>query len=340
MASIKDIARLSGAGISTVSRVINNSGYVSEATRKRVEQAIAELDYRPNAGARVMRSGRSNLIGLLVPSIKVDFFARLSHRLERRLFDQGYQTLICSTAEDSQHEAEYVRMLLAQQIDGLLVVPVGDQPQAFDKLRQAGVPIVALDRSLDDPAATSVRADHFAGGQLAAKHLIDLGHQRIAVLGAPAQSPPVQARAAGAVQACEAQGLPSPTVMLGPDHTVQDCAALARQLLDGADRPTGIVGTSDIAAIGIMHAARAMGIDIPSQLSVAGFDDTPLASYVFPALTTIAQPIDRIADEAIAALLEMIRAPSDAVAKDIVLPVALRQRESTGPAAPDETEIA
>lgn len=331
MASIKDIARLSGSGISTVSRVVNNSGYVSEATRQRVEQAIADLGYRPNAGARMMRSGRSNLIGVLVPSIKVDFFGRLAHRLERVLFAKGYQTLICSTAEDASHEAEYVEMLSAQQVDGVLVASVGGDAQAFDRLKMANVPILALDRPIAGLGAMSVRADHFAGGQIAANHLMDLGHKTIAVIGAPKQSQPVQMRAAGVLQACEARGRAAPKSSFGDDHTVQSCAALAQEMLSQTPRPTGIVATSDIAAIGILHAARALDIAIPQDLSVTGFDDTPMASYVFPPLTTVAQPIDQIAQEAIAALLGMIGSPEDTAPADIILPLTLRQRESTAP---------
>ena len=329
MATIKDIARLSGAGISTISRVVNNSGYVSQATRARVEKAIAELEYRPNAGARMMRSGRSNLIGILVPSIKVDFFARLAHRLEQALFAQGYQTLICSTAEDLKHENEYVSMLLAQQVDGVLVVSVGGDGAAFAKLRDAKIPMLAIDRQLNDLGAKSVSADHFSGGQLAAEHLIKLGHKVISVVGAPEQSEPVQLRAAGAADACEKAGLLPPQTILGTDHSVQGCAALAHQLLESTPRPSAIVATSDIAAIGILHAARVLGISIPKDLSVTGFDDTPMASYVFPALTTVAQPIDQIAEEAIAALLNMIQNAATSELEDILLPVTLNVRDST-----------
>lgn len=331
MASIKDIARLSGASISTVSRVVNTSGYVSEATRARVEKAIADLGYRPNAGARMMRSGRSHLIGLLVPSIKVDFFGRLVHRLERGLFSKGYQSIICSTAEDANHEAEYVDMLSAQQVDGVLVASVGGAAAAFAKLKEAGVPIIALDRPIEGLGAMSVRSDHFGGGEIAANHLIDLGHRDIAVLGAPAQSLPVQLRASGAAQACVARGLDAPKITLGDDHTVQSCAELAHRVLSHARRPTAIVAISDIAAIGILHAARVLGIAIPQDLSVTGFDDSPLASYVFPPLTTVAQPIDLIAQEAIFALLGMIQSPEATQAADIVVPLTLQPRQSTGP---------
>ncbi|MEP3844202.1 MAG: LacI family DNA-binding transcriptional regulator [Paracoccaceae bacterium] len=329
MATIKDIAQRSGAGISTVSRVLNNSGYVSSATRSRVEKAIADLGYRPNASARMMRNGRSNLIGILVPSIKVDFFARLAHRLEQALFAQGYQTLICSTAEDVGHENEYVSMLLAQQVDGAVVVSVGGDGGAFSRLKDAGIPLIALDRQLDGLGVKSVRADHFAGGQLATEHLIELGHSKISIIGAPEQSEPVRLRAAGAADACKRAALEAPQIVLGTDHSVQGCAALAQKVLETMDRPSAIVATSDIAAIGTLHAARILGIAIPHELSVTGFDDTPMAAYVFPAITTVAQPIDQIAHECIAALLNMIRAPAETDQNDVILPVVLNVRQST-----------
>lgn len=332
MVTIKDIARRSGAGIATVSRVINNKGYVAAATRQRVEQAIDELGYRPNAGARTMRSGRSNLIGVLVPSIKVDFFARLAHRLEQALFARGYQTLICSTAEDLKHENEYIEMLLAQQVDGVMVASVSGNVGIFQKLADASIPIVALDRQLDGVGATLVSSDHFAGGRLAAEHLIGLGHKNIVVLGAPEKSQPVQQRTAGVVQACCDGNLSPPKIVLGSDHRVQGCAELALEVLSAPHRPTAIVATSDIAAIGILHAARAAGLSVPHDLSVTGFDDTPLAAYVFPAVTTVAQPIDQLAHEAIHAMVTMIGAPSDAASGDVILPVTLRLRQSTSTA--------
>lgn len=329
MTTIKDIAQRSGAGITTVSRVINNSGYVADATRARVEKAIKELGYRPNASARMMRSGRSNLIGILVPSIKVDFFARLAHRLEQALFSKDYQTLICSTAEDINHESEYINMLLAQQVDGVMVASVSSNIKAFSKLSDAGIPILALDRELEGMNATLVSSDHFGGGQLAANHLIELGHKHISVIGAPAQSEPVKQRAAGVSKACRDAGLPEPEIVLGADHRVQSCSDLALSVFEKTPRPSAIVATSDIAAIGILHATRAVGVKVPDELSVTGFDDTPLASYVFPAVTTVAQQIDEIAHEAITALLTMINTPDAKLPADVILPVSLSLRQST-----------
>ncbi len=329
MATIKDIARLSGAGIATVSRVVNKKGYVSDATRERVEKAIAELGYRPNAGARTIRSGRSHLIGVLVPSIKVDFFARLAHRLEQVLFAQGYQTLICSTSEDLKHETEYINMLLAQQVDGVMVASVSGNVNVFSKLVDARIPVIAIDRKLKGIGAPLVSSDHFAGGQMAAKHLIDLGHTQVSVVGAPEQAEPVQERAAGALKAFSDAGLSPPEIVLSNDHSVKGCSELALEVLGRTPRPTAIIATSDIAAIGILHAARAKSLSVPTDLSVTGFDDTPLVAYVFPSVTTVAQPIDQIAQEAIDAMLAMINSPDSSVPADVILPVSLRLRQST-----------
>ncbi|MCL4144797.1 UNVERIFIED_CONTAM: hypothetical protein GTU68_011771 [Idotea baltica] len=332
MATIKDVARMSGAGIATVSRVINNNGYVSEETRQRIQKAIDESGYRPNVSARMMRNGRSNLIGILVPSIKVDFFSRLVYRLEKALFDQGYQTLICSTGENLVHEHQYIEMLLAQQVDGVMVASVSSNIDAFEKLVNANIPVLALDRDLEGMDVTLVSCDHLAGGRTAAQHLIDLGHTQISVVGAPKQSEPIKQRLAGVQQACKASGLDNPENVLGSDHSVQGCAELALQVLNRKQRPSAVVGTSDIAAIGILHAARAANLGVPSELSVTGFDDTPMAAHVFPALTTIAQPIDQLAEEAISALVARIKTPDMAVQSNIILPCSLSLRQSTAAA--------
>ncbi|AEF53133.1 LacI family DNA-binding transcriptional regulator [Marinomonas posidonica] len=329
MATIKDIARLSGAGASTVSRVINKSGYVSNTTRLRIEKAIIELGYTPNIGARTLRSGKSNLIGILVPSIKVDFFARLAHKLEQMLFAQGYQTMICSTAEDTKHEAKYIEMLLNQKVAGVMVASVGNESAAFTKLQNANIPVLALDRQLIGLDVPFVRADHFEGGRLAAEHLISLGHQSISIIGAPDQSEPVKLRTEGAIETCKKAGIKVPNTILGSKHSVWACESLANEALSFSPRPTAIIATSDIAAIGVLHAARELGINIPEDLSVTGFDDTPMASYVFPPITTIAQPIEEIAEVAIKTMISFIKKANIDINQKIMLPVNLKIRKST-----------
>ena len=302
MASIKDIARQSGTSPATVSRVINGSGYVSAPARTRVEAAIAELGYLPNAGARRLRSGESRMVGVLLPALDVPFFAILAHVIEQALFQAGYQALICCTDESAAAEERYISTLLSQGVDGVIAASVLSDGDQYGRL--AGVPVVALDRDLPGLAAVRVGADHHAGGRLMAGHLLDLGHRSIAVLGAPAHSAPIQARLAGALERLAEAGLSPVAVALGPSHDFDACRALAGTLLDKS--PTALIGTTDTAAIGAVHAAIARGLSVPGDVAVIGFDDLPAARYVLPALTTVAQPLRQIAEAATAQLIGLM----------------------------------
>jgi len=325
MTTIRDIARHSGTSISSVSRVVNDSGYVGAATRAKVEASIAALGYKPHAGARSLRSGRSRLIGMLVPTLEVDFFARLADRIERRLFDAGLQLLICSTAETVERETACVATLLAQQIDGVIVASINGGGAHFARLQRA-VPVVALDRPLSGDNVCLVRSDHATGGYQAARHLLDLGHRRVAIIGAPFYSAPVEQRVAGALQAFEEAALAAPRVVLGEHHDLAACQALAATCLEASERPTALLATSDIAGIGAIRAAQEIGLKVPDDLSVIGFDDIPAAAYVTPALTTLAQPIDALAEAVVARVLG-----DAASAGDAILPVTLVLRSTTAP---------
>lgn len=299
MASIRDIAARSGTSPATVSRVVNSSGYVSPEARAAVDAAIAALGYTPHAGARRLRSGASRMVGVLLPALDVPFFAILAHQIERSLFDAGYQALICCTDESARVEARYISTLLSQGVEGVLAASVLSDGDQYGRL--AGLPTVAIDRALPGLQAVVVGADHEAGGRLMADHLLSLGHRRIALLGAPAHSAPVQARIAGATARLAEAGLAPLATELGPDHAVEPCRALADRLLPLG--PTAILATTDIAAIGALHAALARGLRVPQDLALIGFDDLPAASWVLPALTTVAQPLREIARTAVAQLV-------------------------------------
>lgn len=332
MASIRDIAKRAGTSVSAVSRAMNNTGYVSDTLRARIEAAVKELNYHPNAGARALRSGRSGLVGVLAPTLDVAFFAHLAQRIERRLFSEGYQAVICSTSEDVEHEAAYLRMLASKQVDGLLVAAVGGDGTGFRALSESGAPIVAIDRVLEGIDATFVGADHVAGGRMAADHVLSLGHRAIGVVGAPAHSAPVRLRAQGMRARLAEAGLDAPRQALGPIHSVDACEGLAETLLRGPDAPGAILATSDLAAIGVMRAARRLGLRLPQDLSVTGFDDIPAAQYVWPELTTIAQPVDALAERSVDLLIKKIKTRDASRQDDIILPVRLIPRGSTAPA--------
>ena len=304
MTKIKDIAARAGASIASVSRVVNGSGYVSADMRARIEAAVAELGYRPNAGARLMRSGSSRMVGVLLPALDVHFFGILAHTVEQALFARGYQAMICSTAESPEHEAAYVAAMLAQQVDGVILASVTSDSAAVGRLSTAKVPIVAVDRAL--PGTPAVAADHHGGGQMIARHLLDLGHRRIGIVGAPGHSAPVQQRLAGIVAELAGAGLAPLATRLGPEHSFEACRSLADDLLSQVT-PTALIGISDMAAIGALHAAVARGLAVPDDLSVIGFDDLPAARYTLPQLTTVAQPIRQIGQSAVDTLVALMR---------------------------------
>lgn len=341
MTSIRDIAQAAKASVATVSRVINNSGYVSAETRARVEAAIAALEYTPNAGAQRLRSGASRMVGVVLPALDVPFFAILAHVLERELFRRGYQALICCTDESADQEARYISTLLSQQVDGVVAASVLADAGQYRRIADAGIPIVAIDRDLPDLAVVSIKADHALGGRMMADHLLALGHRRFAVIGAPAHSPPVLARVQGVVDRLAEAGLQA-QIELGRVHDFDACRDLARVVLTGAvlmeavlagaGRPTALIGTTDIAAIGAIHAAIGMGLAVPQDVSVIGFDDLPAARYVLPALTTVAQPLRSMAEQAVAQLCAMMAGQALPAPADLAL--KLVQRDTTAPPPP------
>ena len=323
MTSIRDIAERVGASVATVSRVINDSGYVSAKTRALVQQAIVDLDYMPNAGARRLRSGASRMVGVVLPSLDVPFFGILAHVIERELFARGLQALICCTDESVDQEARYISTLLSQQVDGVLAASVLTDTAQYRRIVDAGIPIVALDRDLPGLNVLSVKVDHHLGGRMMAAHLLELGHRRIAVVGAPAHSAPILARVQGVVDCLAGAGLEA-VVHLGGVHEFDACRGLAEVALQG--QPTAVIGTTDIAAIGAIHAAIGLGLSVPGDVSVIGFDDLPAARYVLPALTTVAQPLREIGVQAVAQLCGLM---AGEVVEVQELPLRLVLRDTT-----------
>ncbi len=333
--SIRHIAKLAGTSVSSVSRVLNNSGYASPELRERVEAAIRTLNYTPSKGARMLRGAPSRMIGLMLPSIDVPFFGILAHAIEQELFGRGYQTLICSTAENMDHEARYISMLLSQRVDGVIVASAFGNTAHFEALREAHIPIVAIDRELAGIANDAVMADHQGGGRLMARHLIGLGHRAIGIVGAPAHSQPVQLRLQGIAMEMAESGLAPAAVSMAEEHSFAATYPLARELVASRPEVTAIIGTTDISAIAAIHAVQDRGFSVPRDYSVIGFDDLPEAAYVFPRLTTVAQPIRDVGAQAVRrleALIEGQRTGHES-GKDTVVkvPVTLIERDSTGP---------
>ena len=331
MTTIKKIAELAETSVATVSRVINDSGYVSATLRARIQRVMREAHYQPGAIAKGLRSGESRLVGVLLPSLDVEFFGILAHAIEQALFSQGYAAFICSTSENQAHEERYVNMLLSHRVDGVIVASAHGTGQHIARLAAQRTPVVAIDRALPEIAHTTISVDHEDGGRRMVEHLLSLGHQAIGVVGAPAHSEPIAARLAGIRSGLAHAGLKLPArwCSIGTEHRIEACYGLARKVLGTAPPPTALIGLSDLAAIAALHAARDAQLAVPAQLSVIGFDDIPLAAHVVPGLTTIAQPIRAIGERAVERLLQCIADKQVHLPPMELMPLKLVVRGST-----------
>jgi LacI family transcriptional regulator len=330
MATIHDVAAEAGVSIATVSRVLNNTDYVSDEVRERVLAAAEKLHYRPNRVAQSLRSSRSQTIGVLVPQIDQPFFSKLTFAIQQALHKNDYYTLVANTMEARQQEKQYLHMLLEQRVDGVLIVPTGHSQDAFESLNSNGIPTVIIDRDVTDlDTADRVLCDNRQGAQEAMQYLIERGHRSICVIGGPAYSSAVQQRIAGCKRAIEEAdtSINCDFITLElPEFELGYSTAIDR--LNRDTRPTAIFALSDVTAVGVIHAARRLDIRVPDDLSVVGFDDIALASYSIPSLTTVTQPVEAMGVKAVELLMERIQEERD-TRKTIFFDLSLVVRQST-----------
>jgi len=332
-----DVARTAGVSVATVSYVLNRGPKpVSEDKRRRVLEAVTALGYRPNAIARSLRARRTHILGLVVPDTANPYFARLSHALEDAAAERGYQTVISNAGDDPEREAAQIEALLRLQIDGLIWIPA-DLRRDRSAAPIPPIPTVQIDRALaqpvSEPACDVIESDNHLGGRLAAAHVAGLGHRVVAFLSGPAGHLHTEQRLRGAREALSAAGISLPSALLAHGdfgYSTGDRSGRAWLTLPPGERPTAILCANDAMAIGVLSAAASLGLRVPDDVSVTGYDDVPQARYTVPPLTTVAQPLDEMAAEAIVRLLRHIEHPGDAPpAEHHVLPVRLIERSST-----------
>lgn len=336
MATMKEVADRANVSVATVSRVINKSGYVRPELEERVFSAMSALKYQPSALARSLRRQETLTVGLLVPQVDLPFFGALAFTIERTLFEHNYRALICSAEEDPNKESAYIQMLIRQRVDGVIMVPTGHSSEGLHQLMDAGVPVVLVDRDLNADGVSKVLANNQQGGYEGIKHLIGLGHRHIAIIGAPTHSKSIAARIAGAHLALAEADLEATGEVYRP--TVPDQFALGyealNEILNHEITPTAVFALTDVAAVGVMHAAARHGLRIPQDLSVLGFDNIPLAAFVLPELTTVEQPIREMGDSASQLILDIMQRREHRP-QSVMLDTHLILRQST--AAPRQT---
>ncbi|MFO7633562.1 MAG: LacI family DNA-binding transcriptional regulator [Caldilinea sp.] len=330
MTTIRDVAKLAGVAPITVSRVLNNSGYVKPETRSRVEQAASELHYVPNMLAHSFRSNRTNTLALVLTDITNPFWTTVARGVEDVASAHGFSVFFCNTDENEAKQSQYLAALLRRRVDGVLLAPASSNGAAVQELLRQNVSVVVLDRRVDGVEVDTVRGDSVGGAYQLVHHLVELGHRRIAMLSGPADLSVSQERAAGYERALHEASLSvDPTLLLVGAFTVESGCAMMQTLLARQPLPTAIFATNNFIAAGALTAMREIGLRTPEDISVVVFDDLPDPYVLEPMLTVVAQPAYELGQVAARRLLERIAQPEQCAACDMILPVRMIVRRST-----------
>ncbi len=297
--TLADVATRAGVSITTASRVLSRSRTVSPGIAEAVTRAAAELGYAGNGVARALRRQRTDAVGMVVPSIRNPFFTALVDAVERSLQRSGRVLYLCDARDDPAVEAAHLRSLVARGVDGIVVSPCADDRSTPAVVAAAArVPLVQLDRHVPEPVADWVGIDDRAAMDLVVGRLADRGVTSAAFVTAARSNSSVRERQAGFDAACDRHGIRTdPSWVVPCGFSIEDGIAAGTALLALPSRPEGVVCADDLIAIGVVHALGAAGVRVPDDVAVTGLDDVEFAPYVDPPLTTVRQPIARMADE-------------------------------------------
>jgi LacI family transcriptional regulator len=335
---MRDVAERAGVSVSTISHVINETRPVSDELRQRVLAAMDELGYQPNRLARSLRRGETHTIGMVVPDSANPFFAEVARGIEDTSFEYGYSLILCNSDGDLEKELFYTNVLTEKQVDGILFVAAGVSTEHICALQERHIPVVVVDREIPNVSVDEVLTDNARGGWLATRHLLELGHRRFGCITGPSNLTPSAERVTGYRQAVEEDGVPVDEVLIVKgDFQYEGGYRAARQLLAMDDPPTAIFACNDLMAVGAISAAVELGRKVPSDLSVVGFDDVPLASFTNPPLTTVVQLKYEMGVIATTMLLERMH-DCDMPPRRRMLDTTLVIRQSTAPVGALEDE--
>lgn len=328
---IKDIAREAGVSTATVSHVINNTKYVSDHTREKVQRAIKKFDYHPNAHAQMLALGRSKMIGLLVSDISNPFFPEIIKSIEAAVLEAGYHLLLFNTNYDPDLAIEYVRKLVQMKVAGIIMMIAEFDEALINEVKKKKTSIVFHDLGVVGEKMSNIILDYAVGIDEAVSHLVSLGHRDIAHIAGSHEIHSAGVRREAFV-ASMGRHVPGhkPLQIFEGDFRFEGGRMAANQMLAGPTRPTAVVVANDLMALGAMQQFKLAGLQIPRDISVVGFDDISFASLADPPLTTVCSPrveIGRRASEALIMTIE--KAHQQGV--EVKLPTYLIQRGSTAP---------
>jgi LacI family transcriptional regulator len=326
--TMKHVAKLADVSVQTVSAVINGKPGISKETTDRVRNAIDQLGYRPFSVARSLRTGSTRTIAMVISDIANPSFSTMASAVEDIAHAMGYTIVVYNTHEDFEREASYIRMATERWVDGMLVVPTRDHSESIAPLQKAGIPFVVLDRSLDGYRGPNVTLNHYRAGQMAAEHLLELGHRNFAHISVPLRLKLARDRQDGFCAVLNAQGIRNIPVSESGGWTCQDGYQAMKILLSRIAPPSALFCASDRVAIGAMLALSEQGLSVPKDVSVVGLDDIEVAAYQIPPLTTIRQPFAEIGTRGVRLLIDMIH-QREALQTEVLIEPELVVRQST-----------
>jgi LacI family transcriptional regulator len=330
--TMKDVARLAGVSIQTVSVVVNDKAVVAPPTRDRILEAIDELGYRPLAVGRSLRTGSTRTIGLMVADITNPFFARMADAVEDYAHRAGYNLILYNTHSDPERERTYLQIAAQRWVDGMLFVTTTDTLHGLGSLQKGGIPVVAIDRIPDHYDGPSVILDNTRTGAMVASHLLNLGHERLAHICGPLDLRLSVERLESFQGAIRARGLePLPHVVGDVAWSSESGYEAMRELLSRESTPTAVFASNDRLAIGAMRAAVESGLRVPDDISFVGVDNIELAPFQTPPLTTVRQRLTDVATLATKILIDLL-AGEDPGETQVVFEPELIVRHSTAKA--------
>lgn len=329
--TLEDVARRAGVSRATVSRVVNGVGPIAERTRVVVTAAINELGYRPDMHARSLAGGKTGVVGALTEGLGSSYLNMIVKHFDAALASYGLELMLCSTRFRGP-EADYVARITNGIVDGLLIVCPTALGSYIEDLQRRQFPHVLVDVEDDTGRSIAVGFDNEGGITTAVQHLLSLGHRRFGFVTGKLQSAAARERLDAYTRVLQAAGVPAAdSLVVEGDWTEQSGNAAGTRLLSSPSRPTAIVVSNDLEGLGVLRAARDLGVDVPAELSIVGCDDIPEAASVHPSLTTVRQPLSEIGRNAARLLHQQITRPGT-VATGTRIGAQLVVRETTAPA--------
>lgn len=331
MSTIHDVAKRAGVSAMTVSRVINRANYISPQTRERVEAAIAELGYVPNTLARSLRWKHTKTLALILSDITNPFFTTLGRGVQDAARVAGFNVIFCNTDESETEQAEQLVTLVQKRVDGVLLVPAASSAEPVAYLKRHKIPVVVLDRRVEDCLVDSVRCDSELGAYQLTRLLLELGHRRIAMLSGPARVSTASDRVAGYRRALTEAGLDvAPGLIFHGIYSPAGGRQMAQAALACVPRPTAFFAANNFIAIGAYQHLREAGLRVPADVSMATFDEMPLTTLIEPFFTVVAQPAYEMGQRAMQLLLARLNNTAPGECQEVILPFELIARQSSG----------